>query len=1224
MRQLKKLMVMVLTVAMLFTSCPMSAPTALAEGPSPQKVVETAGKYAEAMSKFMSITGQMSTFEKIVTASCGLTSATAGCLGVLQMIGVIQDPTLEAIGQVLEVVRDIQTKIDSMDGHIKEIQEELAKLSSDEIIRFRSSQANDMLNNWYTFNTNYCESLDRYMDEYKNKVDVGVRDAWERGALRSGSLGAFAVYDHNPIKDDNILLVPRGGGTTDVVPAGKAENGDDIGYVVCFPRECLPDTTKVAFDINTYRDDYVRYVTQHADRIEVLDYDAGDTTPHPLSDAQYPSPFRDDDQRQSFIEKVAHDLLNTQIYYVSCDLMSADSAWVTGVRSKYREYCNNVLNKNSGIDAMLNAMYLTHGFEGEIKEDIDTFCDSMVAKTGVYGLFALNCACQCDMVAKEDREEIQRLFTDTIDRLSDKKAKAKKGHDNYSYITGTLLEFHPFEVKSTLTMHLAEKLQYFDGVDSTPWDLTSELPPIVDSIYIQVMYSQYMTEGHGMESFATYLKEYGVGEKKADPTSSTIITKYRGQEVFPFDEGIAMTAYRNLEKSSYYFAAGETFRIDVGTDEDVDRDCYIVHDKVVCDIFDMADGKLSLDAAAAAKACYGQNKIIWFYSEAWTFATSNAVYQSSTRRYDEGLWEKTDCEQTFTVGLDALKSTAVNDMGEADVVNSNDPFFSFGGPTLTPGVSDNVTPMKPEQRTPITDVRLDKDTYTHTGKPIEPTVTVLAGERTVPAGDYSVSYVDNTDIGDATVIVRGLNGYGGTVARTFEIVPEGAIVTPNNRVFDGTARPLVNVDESTMEAGQTMYYALGTDDRTVPDTSAFTTSVPVASAPGTYYVWYKAKGADGRDVYRPLCVVCEIAEAGPSPSPTPMPSPTPVPVPSYQSGSGYGHGSGYSSGSGSGYSSDSSSSVGTSQPARVASDKVRRISGADRYATAAAVSAEGFAGSTWAVVATGSSFPDALAASALAGAHRAPVILTDGGALSPQAASELGRLGVTDTLVVGGASAVSDAVVSSIEAMGIRVTRIAGADRYETSTEALRALREADPSSDTVVVASGAGFADALSIGPWAWATRSPVLLARPDGTLSQSAVDAIRADGGIRRVVIVGGTAAVPDGLADQLGESFEYVRLGAEDRFGTSRLVADFAAREGMGWSTVGVATGMAFPDALAASAFIGKRGGVLLLTDANGDSVADAVRTHASSIGTAYVLGGNSAVPVAVADKLSSALS
>ena len=54
---------------------------------------------------------------------------------------------------------------------------------------------------------------------------------------------------------------------------------------------------------------------------------------------------------------------------------------------------------------------------------------------------------------------------------------------------------------------------------------------------------------------------------------------------------------------------------------------------------------------------------------------------------------------------------------------------------------------------------------------------------------------------------------------------------------------------------------------------------------------------------------------------------------------------------------------------------VRRLGGANRYETMARIVEEGFASSPWAVVATGSNYPDALAASALAGAKNCPVIL---------------------------------------------------------------------------------------------------------------------------------------------------------------------------------------------------------------------------------------------------------
>ena len=161
----------------------------------------------------------------------------------------------------------------------------------------------------------------------------------------------------------------------------------------------------------------------------------------------------------------------------------------------------------------------------------------------------------------------------------------------------------------------------------------------------------------------------------------------------------------------------------------------------------------------------------------------------------------------------------------------------------------------------------------------------------------------------------------------------------------------------------------------------------------------------------------------------------------------------------------------------------RRLAGRDRYQTMAAVSAEGFASSSRAVVATGESFAGALAASGLAGAMGCPVVLTDGARLSGEAKSELSRLGVTSVTLVGGTSAVSEAVRLELESMGIHVTRVAGGSRQATSVAAMGALRAADGSSDTVVVASGSTFADALATGPWAWRSASPVLLTSTDGT---------------------------------------------------------------------------------------------------------------------------------------------
>lgn len=127
-----------------------------------------------------------------------------------------------------------------------------------------------------------------------------------------------------------------------------------------------------------------------------------------------------------------------------------------------------------------------------------------------------------------------------------------------------------------------------------------------------------------------------------------------------------------------------------------------------------------------------------------------------------------------------------------------------------------------------------------------------------------------------------------------------------------------------------------------------------------------------------------------------------------------------------------------------------RISGADRYATSAAVTAKFFANATCAYVASGRDFPDALAASGKAGHEGCPIVL-----YGPSGA-KLGA-SVTDVKLVGGGSVVPAAFEQKLKSQGKTVERFAGKNRYETS----QSLQLENASE--VWVANGSSFADALS-----------------------------------------------------------------------------------------------------------------------------------------------------------------
>lgn len=297
---------------------------------------------------------------------------------------------------------------------------------------------------------------------------------------------------------------------------------------------------------------------------------------------------------------------------------------------------------------------------------------------------------------------------------------------------------------------------------------------------------------------------------------------------------------------------------------------------------------------------------------------------------------------------------------------------------------------------------------------------------------------------------------------------------------------------------------------------------------------------------------------------------------------------------------------------------VKRLSGATRLDTMGNIVSEGFEQSDTVVVATAQSFPDALSASALAGAYGAPIVLTDNGALSDQAKQQIGRLGATKALVMGGEAALSSAVLSDLAAMGVSAERVAGATRQATSLESLNkvvaAARAAGGSVDTVVLARADNAADSLSISPFSYAKNAPVVLVESDKLLSSEAVAAIKASGATR-VVIVGGEACVSDGVQAQLpGLSFE--RWYGQTRYETSLNIAKHELAEGLSLSCVCVATGEKFPDALAGGPLAGSRGGILVLTNGSDMTFADKLLApSASQVDACYLLGGEAVLPASL---------
>ena len=290
---------------------------------------------------------------------------------------------------------------------------------------------------------------------------------------------------------------------------------------------------------------------------------------------------------------------------------------------------------------------------------------------------------------------------------------------------------------------------------------------------------------------------------------------------------------------------------------------------------------------------------------------------------------------------------------------------------------------------------------------------------------------------------------------------------------------------------------------------------------------------------------------------------------------------------------------------------VVRQSGVDRYATAAAVSAATFAPDVPAAyLATGATFPDALAAGPTAARAGGPVLLTAGGALPAVTAGELARVRPQRIYVLGGSGAVSNAVLEALRpyATSGTVTRIGGADRYAT---AAAASASSFPTGVPVAyVATGATFPDALAGGVAAGRGGGPILLVARDTLPPATATELTRLQPG--RIVVIGGSGAVSDSVLNALRSrtTGTVTRLAGADRYATA--VAISQATTGADTDgTVYIATGSSFPDGLAGTPAAIRAGAPLLTLPGNSLPAAVAAELVRLNPARVVVLGGPGAI-------------
>ena len=262
------------------------------------------------------------------------------------------------------------------------------------------------------------------------------------------------------------------------------------------------------------------------------------------------------------------------------------------------------------------------------------------------------------------------------------------------------------------------------------------------------------------------------------------------------------------------------------------------------------------------------------------------------------------------------------------------------------------------------------------------------------------------------------------------------------------------------------------------------------------------------------------------------------------------------------------------------SEKIQRLSGDNRYETSVEVSEKNFKSADTVVLASGQNIADALVASSYADIEEAPILLTNKNSISDEVLDEIERLKADKVVIVGGQSSISSSVESRLKKEDIKVTRISGRDRFDTSDKLSQEVSRLSKKSSQAILVNGYKNIDALSVSSLATKEELPILL-NGRNALNMSVKNRLKQMN-VNKVYIIGGNNSISSDVEKELKKmQISVVRLSGTDRYETSANIAKYAYKD---FDEAIVASGENPVDALAASTLTGKKEAPILLTNKN----------------------------------------
>ena len=194
---------------------------------------------------------------------------------------------------------------------------------------------------------------------------------------------------------------------------------------------------------------------------------------------------------------------------------------------------------------------------------------------------------------------------------------------------------------------------------------------------------------------------------------------------------------------------------------------------------------------------------------------------------------------------------------------------------------------------------------------------------------------------------------------------------------------------------------------------------------------------------------------------------------------------------------------------------VKRLAGDNRYETSYEIAKELLKSNKAkeAIIVNGFKNADALSVSSLATKENLPILLNDGNRLSKDIKNIVGDSNIKKMYIIGGRASLPRRIEGNIKALDVEYERLAGEDRYETSS---KIAKYAYQNSDKVILASGENSIDALAAGVLTKMEKAPMLLVQKR-RIPKSISNRIE-ESKAKKFLLIGGEKTISDRVKDKV----------------------------------------------------------------------------------------------------------